>query len=132
MYVRETFWNVMYLVLNEIYFRGKLNPIEIIHISTDEDLEYDNDLLFMNIFTDLNICQMTGVLLSKMCLISVINNGDTEPYEQLEYELERCGFDCFGNETIIAKNRFYKSEIEYNKLFEVHQTICQYLEKTID
>ena len=127
---REVYWNVMFLVLNEIYFKGSLKPTEIIHISTDEDLEYENNFIFMNVFTKLNICEMTGLLLSKMCMIKVNDVCETEMFDILQDELSRCGFTAFGNEEIVAKERFYKSEKEYIKIFRLHQKICNVLANT--
>ncbi len=113
--MREIYWQTMYQTLNILFFENKLPLVNIIHIPTDRNLEYYQGHLYMNIFTELNICEMTGILLSEMCVVSSENGGI------LEEELEKCGF--IGIDTLLSKDRFYKSEKEYLSIYYINEKL---------
>lgn len=113
--MREVYWQSMYQTLNVVFFNNKLPFVSIVHIATNKDLEYHQGFLYMNVFTSCNICEMTGILLSKMCKISS-ENGRT-----LEEELDRCGF--FGVDKISSRDRFYKSEKEYLSIYYINERL---------
>lgn len=107
----------MYVTLNYLFFNMKLDIKQIAHIPLDNDLEYDeqHEILFMNLFTPVNICEMTGILLAKMCLISSIDQDI-----HLEDELDRCGFIHLIDDDSLSKDRFYDDDEEYLSIYDIN------------
>ena len=126
---RELYWQVMYFVLNEVFFRGYLKHTDVLQLPTDSDIELDEDCIFMNIFTNKNICQMTGILLSKMCIISSMDKEGNIYEEKLEEEYERCGFTVQTDVSVTPEERFYKSEKEYLSIYNIHEIMLETIEK---
>ena len=135
---REVFWQTMYWVLNQRFFDGRLNMIPVYHRELDGELaEYGitafTPYIIINLYAEVTICEMTGVLLHKICHQAVLEEVGIKSCFKHDInwinQMRKCGFKGRIDEWTIGEERFLDNHKEY---LEIYDSVVEFVRNIED